>query len=95
MKNIKSKLKGEIVKHIHPPISSSDSTEELGGGLDDAACCASSFVGGRTIPDGYYLFCAPEDESIARLVWNATGDITMLEPLVGGSRIVHENPERL
>jgi hypothetical protein len=30
------------VKHIHPPISDSEFKEEAEGGLDDAACCASS-----------------------------------------------------
>jgi hypothetical protein len=29
------------VKHIHPPISNSESKEEAEGGLDDASCCAS------------------------------------------------------
>jgi hypothetical protein len=34
----------ENVKHIHPPISNSEFKKEAEGGLDDAACCASSLL---------------------------------------------------
>ncbi len=69
--------------------------EEASDPLGDAACSASCFVEDRPIPEGFYLFCCPEDRDVAEFVWNATGDLEMLEPLVGGSRIVHENPEHL
>ena len=32
-------------KHIHPPTTNSESKEPRSSGLDDAPCCASSFVG--------------------------------------------------
>jgi hypothetical protein len=55
------------VKHIHPPISNSESKEERSSGLDDAACCASA---SDLSSDGRWL-CMMDDPDYIKGRWAA------------------------